>query len=698
MPAFARIARLVPLVSGEGADPQALAATLDSLLSDRGLTHTIRVFAAARPAGFESHARLTWHGPASDLRSALRAIGPGDDDIAWIAAGTLVPAGTLQALQAALAQDPLIGSVSPCFAGEPAHWPFEGSPAHSSSLDEAAQWVRAHGAWPVTQIASPLPRCTVIRARVAASLREDAHGEPAEWSVAMARAGWLHAASSLSVVTSWSPDAGAGRAAEAAAGDAIRKAPVGRAARNPPVRLHVAHSWGGGLSVWVKDFAQADGEQANLVLRSIGVVGTYGQRLALYRGGETVTPLRSWEIVPHIHASATSHLQYRAVLREVIDDFGVDHVIVSSLIGHSLDALRTGLPTLVVAHDHYPLCVAIFASYQGECRQCDDARLADCIAHNPGHRFFEGAIAADWAARRSAFRELLIAERITMVAPSASVRERWISLMPELESIPFHVVPHGVSLPTAIEFSPPADGPLRLIMLGRLTAEKGSEMLEAILPELEGFAELTLLGCGDEAAARLKGRRAVTAVATYERSTLAAQIAAARPHLGLQLSVVPETFSYTLSELWHCAVPVLGTRIGSVGERIRHGENGYLVQPDAASVLTALAHAAGRRDELAAMRERLRVDRPADIETMVAAYRNLLPGVPAPPPDDSAGNQRDGRGAPGIAARRLRQGPISVDPESTYKQVARAFVAYTWQKAAHSPRLPAALRRLLGKR
>lgn len=697
MPAFARIARLVPVVTGEGADPRALAATLDSLLCDRGLTHTIRVFAAARPAGFENHVRVTWHGPTSDLRSALGAIGPGDDDIAWIAAGTVVPAGTLQTLQGALTQDPLIGSVSPCFPGEPAHWPFEGAPAQTSSLEEAEQWVRAHGAWSVTQIDSPLQRCTVIRARAAAGLGEDARGEPAEWPVAMARAGWLHAASSLTVVASWSPTAEADREA-AAAGDTTRAAQDGQTARHPPVRLHVAHSWGGGLSVWVKDFALADGEDANLVLRSIGVVGTYGQRLALYRGGDSVHPLRSWEIVPHIHASATSHLQYRAVLREVIDDFGVDHVIVSSLIGHSLDALRTGLPTLVVAHDHYPLCVAIFASYQGECRQCDDARLADCIAHNPGHRFFEGAIAADWAARRTAFRELLIAERITMVAPSASVRERWIALMPELASIPFHVVPHGVSLPAAIEFSPPADGPLRLIMLGRLTAEKGSAMLEAILPELESFAELTLLGCGDEAAARLKGRRAVTAVATYERGTLAAQIAAARPHLGLQLSVVPETFSYTLSELWHCAVPVLGTQIGSVGERIRHGQNGYLVQPDAASVLTALEAAAGRRDELAAMRDRLRVDRPADIETMVAAYRNLLPGLPAPPPDEGPSDRSDSRDAPGIAARRLRQGPISVDPESTYKQVARAFVAYTWQKAAHSPRLPAALRRLLGQR
>jgi len=482
----------------------------------------------------------------------------------------------------------------------------------------------------------------------------------------------------------------------ALAKDALPRRDTAQASGTPAaVRLHVAHSWGGGLSTWVKDFCDADEGAENLVLRSIGVVGAFGQRLALYRGSESVEPLRVWELSLPIHASAIAHLQYRKVLDEIAGDFGVDCVIVSSLIGHSLDALRTGLPTVLVAHDHYPFCVAIFAFHGGECRSCGRERLADCLARNPGHRFFEGADADDWLALRDAFCATVRERRVTLVAPSPSVRERWLALMPALADARFEVIAHGISLAPAVPFEPPRDGPLRLIKLGRLSMEKGGELLEAMLPELAGFAHLTLLGCGEDAV-RLGRRPGVTAIAGFSRDELPALIAKARPHLGLQLSIVPETFSYTLSELWHCRVPVLASRIGSLADRIRDGENGYLVDTGRAAVLDRLRKIAAERDALAGMRERLMNSPVRTREQMVADYRALLP----------TGRRRrlaaasvaaaamSTAGGPGTG--RIALGPISVDPEVTYLQAARAFARYTLGKAAHSPRLPRALRRLFG--
>src|SRR5690606_21204224 len=49
-----------------------------------------------------------------------------------------------------------------------------------------------------------------------------------------------------------------------------------------PVQLHIAHSWGGGLGRWVEDYIEADNAHHNLVLRSIGVRGEFGQSIALY--------------------------------------------------------------------------------------------------------------------------------------------------------------------------------------------------------------------------------------------------------------------------------------------------------------------------------------------------------------------------------------------------------------------------------
>lgn len=654
-------------------------------------------------------------------------------DLAWVFAGTRVPEGGLRRLQAALHAEPRIGTVSPLCAADPLYSPVEGGrdlPAGEEALDD---WLSEHAPDAPVELPSPLACCGVLRGTLAPTVAACAAHD--DWARAIGHAGYVHAASARVLVACDAPvparsrdssllgerrvwqashpltglrwklakaaeisDRGRsgvdapGRPGDAAAAAGAEHAGA-KSAAPAAVRLHVAHSWGGGLSGWVKDFCDGDEGAENLVLRSIGVVGAYGQRLALYRGSESVEPLRIWELGVPIHASAIAHLQYRAVLREIADDFGIDCVIVSSLIGHSLDALRTGLPTLLVAHDHYPFCIAIFAYHGGECRSCDSAKLSDCIAHNPGHRFFRGAEASDWLALRGAFCEAVLGHGVTIVAPSPSVALRWRALMPALSGARVEIVAHGVSLAPAVAFEPPSDGPLRLVVIGRLSMEKGGEILEAMLPELARFARLTLLGCGDEGM-RLGRRPGVTAIASFSRAELPALIAQTRPHLGLQLSVVPETYSYTLSELWHCGVPVLGCALGSLADRIRDGENGWLVAPDATAILAKLRGIASARDAIAPVRERVLESATRSRADMVADYRALLPGT-------RSRRVRRASAATSSAGRDTRQialGPISVDPEVTYLQAARAFLRYTAVKAAHSPRLPRAIRRMLGGR
>src|SRR5690606_24954419 len=116
-----------------------------------------------------------------------------------------------------------------------------------------------------------------------------------------------------------------------------------------------------------------------------------GTRLELVDPLEEDQVLLEWQFAAPIATTAVAHDQYRGVFRDVVAAFGVEAVIVSSLIGHSLDALDSGLPTVVVLHDFYPFCPALFAWFDEPCGDCGAGRLVRCLESNPQNVFWHHA-------------------------------------------------------------------------------------------------------------------------------------------------------------------------------------------------------------------------------------------------------------------------------------------------------------------
>src|SRR4051812_43298227 len=126
-----------------------------------------------------------------------------------------------------------------------------------------------------------------------------------------------------------------------------------------PVQLHVIHDLGGGSAKWLADYVRADQSRTNLVLKSFTFDSSAGAGVGLFAAPDDEAPLKAWRFSTPIAAAVVAHEEYRAALEEIVAGHGVDAVIVSSLIGHSLEALDTGLPTLVVNHDYFPYCPSI---------------------------------------------------------------------------------------------------------------------------------------------------------------------------------------------------------------------------------------------------------------------------------------------------------------------------------------------------
>lgn len=399
----------------------------------------------------------------------------------------------------------------------------------------------------------------------------------------------------------------------------------------PPVQLHVAHSLGGGSEKWLRDFGRADAARTNLVLRSFSYGRHAGCGLALYRDVGDAAPRRLWKFRQTIPALAISHPEYLATLRDVLREHRVQAILVSSLIGHSLDVLDSGLPTAVVCHDYFPYCPAINLYFDGVCASCDAERLARCHGANAEHNPFVDFPPTLRLQARERFLKQVLQPGVRVVTPSRSVRHNLTRLNPTFENASISTIIPGYGDPLAPLATAPIRGErMRIVVLGQLSTAKGVRLLEAAFGDLTQFAEIYLLGCGD-LGELFRNEPHVHVHSHYQVAELGEHMARISPHVGLLASIVSETFSYTLSELMMLGVPPVATRVGSFADRIEHGTNGFLFDPTAPALIALLRALDVDRDALERVRGNLRGWHPRTPEEMVADYQELLPIAPAPP-------------------------------------------------------------------
>lgn len=457
-----------------------------------------------------------------------------------------------------------------------------------------------------------------------------------------------------------------------------------------PTQLHVAHSWGGGLGQWVEDFVAADGERRNLVLRSIGTWGRFGQRLALYLGGNPV-PLRQWELSLPIRATAVSHYEYKQILEEITGTFGVEVVFVSSVIGHSLDLLNTQLKTVVVFHDYYPICPYLYLHFQRECAQCTESLMADCFARNTLPQIFRNVSFQEWSVLRDAFVHTILSRKIPLVAPSASVFRNLFRVEPRLAATEHHIIPHGLP-PFLAEGRRPAhprrsklEGGkgLHILVPGRVSEEKGKAILLQLVKALPQPFRFTLLGCGEDGAAFRKFSN-VRLIAHYRREELPGIIEELKPDLGLLTSVVPETFSYTLSELWALGVPPVVTKVGSFLDRVEDGVTGWLTEPTFDSIVDTLRHLDASPHLIERVASHLEGIRARTCSDMVEDYHRL---TSMPFSSRHRGLRFPTQGEESLDVLTPPRPALHIDPQAPFRHVVVQFLEYTHNKVQSTPRL-----------
>lgn len=466
-----------------------------------------------------------------------------------------------------------------------------------------------------------------------------------------------------------------------------------------PVQLHVGHSWGGGLGRWIEDFIEADTSHNHLVLRSIGDLSGFGQSIALYHSAQIGVPLRTWVLSEPIMSTTLSHYEYQKLLAEIVSEYSVESLIISSLIGHSLDLLRTDLPTTYVFHEFFPFCPALYATFGDACRSCTTSDLSECAKSNPLHSFFKFESDAHWLSVRSAFIDLITDRKIVAVAPTRSVAERYRQLEPRLVDKTLNIIEHGLErtlvdslvLPGRSASRDPSQR-LKIVILGRLTSEKGGDLAKEIIEPISNIADIWLLGVG-ESGARFVGTQNTTIVPEYKKSELGDYMRTIDPDLGLLLSIVPETFSYTLSELWASGIPVLATRLGAFKDRIADSQNGWLVDARGDQIVDKIRELDDDREEIARTGLALQQQTIRCASDMTSEYNALEIQAERIPVSRYYLPRRSHQNP--YKKKLQEERALYIGEPATYGSVLTEFLSYTSDKLNQSPRLPRPIATLL---
>ena len=365
-----------------------------------------------------------------------------------------------------------------------------------------------------------------------------------------------------------------------------------------PVTLHVTHDWGGGIQRWVEDIHCHDQEGHHLVLASRSNIGTkqYGEGLDLFAGGAKKIRIQSIMLDPPINSTAVRHAAYADQLSWIINRFGVGRVIVSSLIGQSLDCLSQDIPTAQVLHDFYPASPMLDIDPMNYVDEKGQFMLSAMLSDGERDLRFLEKSPSFWRKLRNRWKNVTKKNQVQLIAPSKHVASRWQSLFAnELPAI--SVLGHGFTCPQSWKQKQGVannkkkrlskDRRPNLVVIGRLSRGKGFSRLAKVASALRGEFRFTIVG-GGAMSMHFFSAPNVDVILDYDLTNLPTIIQRIQPAAALFLSEVPETWNYVLSEVRFLELPVIAPDIGSFRERVTHGNNGLLYSSDTQSLITLL--------------------------------------------------------------------------------------------------------------
>lgn len=264
-----------------------------------------------------------------------------------------------------------------------------------------------------------------------------------------------------------------------------------------------------------------------------------------------------------------------AIYFTILVNLNIDLIHINHLINHSFDiskvAEKLNIPIILSIHDFYYICPSIHLLNKNQeycelmCRK--DKWACGCV--NSSDEISLKNTINLW--RNESLKFLNRCSLI--IAPSNYSTEVYNAQYPEIKNN-IKIIEHGRNLPKRLNCSlTPKNTPIKILFPGHISKHKGSLLIRK-LKEIDKNNKLEFHFMGTtypslKQYGKNHGR--------YSREDFGKFVNNIKPSFIGIFSIIPETYSHTLTESWNCGVPVLATNLGALKERISKTGGGWLV-------------------------------------------------------------------------------------------------------------------------
>ena len=310
----------------------------------------------------------------------------------------------------------------------------------------------------------------------------------------------------------------------------------------------------------------------------LNLIKTYPRNIKL---NETIND--SYQDVQRWSAKEFHNSWLTYIYFDILINLKIDIVHIRHLINHSFDlpqvAKKLGIPVVLSIHDFYFLCpfYTLLDENNNYCAgECPDNHENCYMPMNSLNDLNSKDIIPIW--RKNVLEMFSYVDYF--VTTSDIVKNLFLSIYKDRNIINeenFKVIEHGRDFPKLrkkLYEVPSEDKPIKILCpANHLNIMKGSELIKDIKKEdEENRLEFHFLGnCHDNI------EDFGVAHGTFERDEFYKKVEEIRPSFIGIFSIWPETFCHTITEAWSCGIPVIGTNIGVIEDRILRHHGGWII-------------------------------------------------------------------------------------------------------------------------